>query len=236
MSSSGAGPKFQERTILSTRVKSELDRIFELLLWLVSRKTARDLVRAASSVVDDPDLFAAACARAVDEVYACVDPTLLPFDTVAAYVEWIARRVAGQILEPPERLRLGPLHHLYVGRDDADADAIRQAIRSGEVWVNATELDRTSWDLVGSWVQFQRRVLGQKFGQPGRKPRSGTTERDEVAVRVARAPNNKAAWIIVREAGLGAGPLRDRLNPKPYPSHKELLRRLRKRGHELLGS
>jgi len=50
MSASGAGPKFHERTVVSPRVKSELDRIFDLLLWLVSRKTARPASRRAPRV------------------------------------------------------------------------------------------------------------------------------------------------------------------------------------------
>ena len=223
---------------LRPRVDLELARVFGLLNWLLTRDTAMRLVRSASMVADDPDLFASACALAVDEVYAYVDPTVVPLGLVANYIEWIARRVAGQEPEPPHPSRLGripdvPVDALYVPLDDGEADALRQMIKPGEIWVNATKLDGKAWAIVGSWVQAQRVILGQTFSRPGRKPGSGNPARDRVAVRVAQESDNKAAWKMVVEAGLRTGPLYDPANPRVYPRNRELLARLRRRGHQL---
>ena len=241
MNGERSGAKSFEREFVNPGYRRELDAAFSSVLGRLRDEVGEGLIRTAVGCASDAASFERALDHTVEYVYAAADPTVLPRETVGPLVDWVVRSLAGQQPQPLPEVRLGRLpsvtgHALYVVLNQADVDTIRDEIAPGQIWVDATALDHDAWQIVGSAVQVQRRHLGQPFGHPGRPKRPADPMRDEVAVRVARAKDNKAAWDIVVAAGLKTGPLYDRSDPSLYPRNKAFLDRLRTRGWKLLRS
>jgi hypothetical protein len=239
LSGERSGAKSFEREFVNPGYRRELDAAFSPVLGLLRDEVCEGLIRTAVDCATDPASFERALDHTVDYVYSAADPTVLPREAVAPLVDWVVRRLAGQSTPPFPEVRLGRLpnvtgHALYVVLNQDDVDTVREAIAPGQIWVDATALDHDAWQIVGSAVQVQRRLLGQPLGHPGRPKRPADPIRDEVAVRVARAKDNNAAWDIVVAAGLKTGPLYDRSDPRLYPRNRAFLDRLRRRGGKLL--
>jgi len=71
--------------------------------------------------------------------------------------------------------------------DPTDVEAVRTAVRPGQVWVLMNEVTNRNWPRVSAVVQFQRRMLGLSFGHAGRSKGSRTSARQVLIDRIRAA-------------------------------------------------
>lgn len=95
---------------------------------------------------------------------------------------------------------------LWVLLNAKDIEAMQRELRTGQVWVNASELDHDRYLELWGLVSYQRQRLGKVLKAPGRRAGSASPARLELAREIKGEPGLTYADIYARGVERGVWP------------------------------